>query len=194
MNILLVDSDRELLNNLQKGFMEHDYGIICFTGISEAQKCIAANILTIDVVVINYNQPDENGLKALQFLRGKYHELPLILLGSADLKNMVALAMHNDIDGFLKKPFTLDELINEIERVFSYRDKLFEKMKNRVLKDKCEALLSSLSSLGTSIKSLDVEKFPERQKKQLVHTANSSDKVAEITRELITKFEKNISV
>jgi DNA-binding NtrC family response regulator len=57
-----------------------------------------------------------NGIKLLQNIRKIYKSLPVILMTAYGDKDLVIEAMHYRCDGFIDKPFDIDELLDIINR------------------------------------------------------------------------------
>jgi DNA-binding NtrC family response regulator len=71
----------------------------------------------IDLVLSDYVMPGLNGIELLKRIRENHGSLPVILMTAYGEKDLIIEALRNRCDSFLEKPFTLDQLIQEIERV-----------------------------------------------------------------------------
>ena len=87
-----------------------------FSG-KDALKCLNDEDNTIDMVITDYAMPRMNGLELLQSIRKKDLDIPVVIMTAYGDKSLVIDAMQNDCDSFIEKPFTLETLLTEIERV-----------------------------------------------------------------------------
>ena len=62
-----------------------------------------------------------NGISLLKIIRTHYTHLPVILMTACEDKKETVDALCDPRNGFLLKPFSLAELLQEIEKVSSYR-------------------------------------------------------------------------
>ncbi|UCE75222.1 MAG: response regulator [Methanomassiliicoccales archaeon] len=118
MNILVVDDDALQLETLRRGLKNKGYQVLEALSGKEAVKCFArSNMAKIDLVLSDYLMPGMNGIELVKKIRQNYGSLPVILMTAYGEKELVIEALRNRCDSFIEKPFTLDQLMQEIERV-----------------------------------------------------------------------------
>ena len=88
----------------------------------EALDQLESMTYRIDLVLTDYVMPGKDGIGLLKKIRKKYDELPVIIMTAYGEKGMLIDAMRNRCDGFIEKPFNVDQLINEIQRVMGKFD------------------------------------------------------------------------
>lgn len=73
-----------------------------------------------DMIILDINMPEVNGLDMLEFLRRRkeWQSLPVIMLSSEAADVMVDKAMQMGADGYVMKPATIDELEKVMSRAF----------------------------------------------------------------------------
>ena len=73
-----------------------------------------------DMIILDINMPEVNGLDMLEFLRRRpeWKELPIIMLSSEAADVMVDKAMQLGADGYVMKPVTIDELEKVMAQAF----------------------------------------------------------------------------
>ena len=69
------------------------------------------------MVLANNVLPDNEGIELLKEIRKRRGDLPVIIMTDYGEKRMLINALRHRCDGFIEKPFDLNQLINEIERV-----------------------------------------------------------------------------
>lgn len=122
--ILVVDDDAELLKYIQRHLEETGYKTETANNGSDAMKII--NKGEIDLVVSDVKMPVMDGLTFLRLMRSNVntHHIPFIILSS---KNEIADRIEgweHGADGYLGKPFNIEELDTMIENLIGNRLKL----------------------------------------------------------------------
>lgn len=113
--ILIVDDKRIQLKTLRRGLRTRGYRV--FEAISGKQ---ALDHLekdeTIDLVLTDYAMPEMNGIELLKKIRETNKTIPVIIMTAYGDKDLVIEAMHYRCNGFIDKPFDMDELLEEIQQ------------------------------------------------------------------------------
>ncbi len=115
--ILIVDDEAEQLDSLRVGLKSSGFKVFEALNAEDALKLLNHGPEKIDIVITDYAMPGMNGMELLKKLREKNKTLPVILMTAYSKKDLVIDALRNSCDGFIEKPFTLDQLLKEIDRV-----------------------------------------------------------------------------
>ena len=119
MNVLIVDDEIVQIENLRIGLSSRGHHVYQALNGHEALSLIENDVNPIDVVITDYAMPEINGLELLQNIRWKHDNLPVILMTAYGHRDLILDALRNQCNGFIDKPFTLDQLLHEIDRVKS---------------------------------------------------------------------------
>lgn len=119
MNLLIVDNEIVQIENLRIGLSSRGHCVYQALNGREALSLIENDANQIDVVITDYAMPEINGLELLQNIRWKHGNLPVILMTAYGHRDLILDALRNQCNGFIDKPFTLDQLLLEIDRVKS---------------------------------------------------------------------------
>ncbi len=118
--ILLVDDESSLRRTLGLGLKQAGYDAEpCENGLTALKKLdsYTKNNIPLDAIVLDINLPDINGLKLVKIIKFKYPGIPIILItGYASRYNMDEID-HLDVSGFLEKPFTPPELVEQFVKI-----------------------------------------------------------------------------
>ena len=115
MKILVVDDDINLLESIGRGLRSKGYQVIEALSAEEALKHINFdNGSAIDLILADYVMPGMSGIDLLEKVREKSNSLPVIIMTAHWKKQVVIDAMRKNCNNFIEKPFTLDQLIEEI--------------------------------------------------------------------------------
>ncbi|HHP7241327.1 MAG TPA: response regulator [Cyclobacteriaceae bacterium] len=123
MKVFLTDDHAIMLSGLLKILsVEDDLDVV---GTAENVK----NTLTkldkckVDLLITDYNLPDEDGLSLVRKTKEKYPDIKIIVLSMHDEQHLVREIIKEGIDGYILKKDSHKELINAI-RAIQY-DKIY---------------------------------------------------------------------
>jgi DNA-binding NtrC family response regulator len=119
MNLLIIDDNPNQLYSLHIALKTKGHSVIIAGSGREALEKLRENNVRIDVVLTDYAMPGMNGLELLGHFQKEFESLPVIIMTAYGRKELVIAALQNGCAGYVEKPFTLEELMPEIERVTS---------------------------------------------------------------------------
>ncbi len=118
IRVLIVDDIRETRENLSKLlYFEKDIEVVG-TAVNGKEAIEAAKELQPDIILMDINMPDMDGITAAEIITAQVPQTQLIMMsvqGEADYLRRSMLAGARD---FLIKPFSGDDLIHTIRRVY----------------------------------------------------------------------------
>ncbi|MBW1897547.1 MAG: response regulator [Deltaproteobacteria bacterium] len=117
MNILVVDDEKIQLVGLRIGLQSRNHKVLTASSAEEALEFLNNDHNKFELIVTDYVMPGMDGMALLKKIREENKRLPIIMMTAYGEKNLVVDALHNRCNGFIEKPFSLDQLIEEIERV-----------------------------------------------------------------------------
>jgi DNA-binding NtrC family response regulator len=107
-NVLLVDDEQTTLFAFSRFMAKAGYSVTEATSLNEARETISSG--RFDVVILDLNLPDGNGIDWIPEVRGGYPATAIVVItGSADVPLAVE-AMCRGADNFLIKPVSLVDL------------------------------------------------------------------------------------
>lgn len=112
--ILVVDDEQFMVHTLSKILEVLGYDVISAFGGREAFDKFNAE--KIDLVVSDVHMPDMNGLELMASIKSRNPEFPVILVTGYGVDDARKTAGEYHADGFLGKPFRIEELRQIIER------------------------------------------------------------------------------
>ncbi len=113
--IFVIDDDKALCRSLkiQLEGMGHEvqYAVRASDGLAELSR------RKPDMVLLDLNLPDRNGIDVLQDLQERYRNLPVVVItGQQDTKSTIQ-AMRSGAFDYVRKPFEIDDVILLLEKV-----------------------------------------------------------------------------
>ena len=116
MRVLIVDDEKQDLQSLSIALRSKGFKVLESTSATQALGFIDRQE-SIHLVLTDYLMPGMDGVELLKAVRQKRPHVPVIMMTAYADKDIAIEALHNKCDGFLEKPFTLDQLEMEIKRV-----------------------------------------------------------------------------
>ncbi|MFA6053455.1 MAG: response regulator [Methylobacter sp.] len=108
MRLLLVEDDEILGEGLVEGLKMEGYAVDWLTNGKLADEALKLNCY--ELVVLDLNLPDMEGLDILKALRARKDETPVMVLTAKDTVPDRVEGLDSGADDFVIKPFELDEV------------------------------------------------------------------------------------
>jgi two-component system, OmpR family, response regulator QseB len=108
MRLLLVEDDEILGDGLAAGLKMEGYAVDWLTNGKLADEALKMNCY--ELVVLDLNLPDMDGLSILKALRTRKDETPVLVLTARDTVPDRVEGLDSGADDFVIKPFELDEV------------------------------------------------------------------------------------
>lgn len=112
MRILVVDDDRSILATVQEILVAEGYDVRAAGGGAEAVSIARSWAPTL--VLLDMRMPGVDGWAVARAMRGFAAGVPIVVMTAAE--NAARWADEISADGYLAKPFQLDDLLRCIER------------------------------------------------------------------------------
>lgn len=114
--LLIVDDEQETRRVLQLSLRGRGYSVEA-TEDPRRALALCAGSTPYDLLLTDYSMPGMNGMELLKAVRDLGRPLPVILMTAYGEKDLLVEALRNECDGFIEKPFAIEALVAEIERV-----------------------------------------------------------------------------
>ncbi len=116
MNVMIVDDEVVQVETIGRGLRSRGYKVCFALNGGDALGKLNDESRKIDLVITDYAMPEMNGLTLLKKIRERNGAIPVIMMTAYADKELVIDALRNRCASFIEKPFTLDQLIREIDR------------------------------------------------------------------------------
>ncbi|MDD2942626.1 MAG: sigma-54 dependent transcriptional regulator [bacterium] len=120
VKILVVDDDVSVRESLRL-ILERQYDVRVAEDAEEALKIIFSPLGEFfpGLVVLDLMMPGVDGLACLEKIRGKFPEMPVIMMTASSAVQSAVKAMKLGAVDYLSKPYDVDELLSLIEETLS---------------------------------------------------------------------------
>lgn len=138
MRILIVEDEKELQSTIAEGLKLDGYAVdICDDGKTACEMCFVEKY---DLVILDLNLPEMDGLEVLQQIREFDSELKVLILSARNTVSDKVHGLDNGANDYLTKPFDFAELEarirNLLRRSFVQQNNIltYDKLKMNVSK------------------------------------------------------------
>ena len=115
MRLLIIEDQIELAESVKKGLEKEGFQIDVSNWGKEGEELAYVN--AYDIILLDLNLPDKDGLDILRFLRESGILTPVIIITARDEIKERALGLDLGADDYVSKPFELLELRARIQAV-----------------------------------------------------------------------------
>ncbi len=112
MKVLLAEDDLDLGNGVRVALLDQGMEVVWVRRIEDAVRALESG--TCDLVLLDLNLPDGDGLSLLAKLRRERQSLPVLILSARDALNDRLQGLDSGADDYLVKPFVLAELLSRV--------------------------------------------------------------------------------
>lgn len=113
--ILHVDDHQDTRLLMSALLADCGYGVITAGSVSEALQL--ADEIAVDLYLLDIRLPDGTGVELCQKLRASHPQVPVIYYSAYGDPAAVQEALATCGDSYLRKPLSIDDIEQEIERV-----------------------------------------------------------------------------
>ncbi len=114
--ILVVDDDKSVSMGVRIT-LEDKYDVATVDSASDAFNHMATD--KVDLVLLDIRMPVMNGIEALKKMRKRHPEIIVIMLTAYPTEDNIQKSWASGAQGFLSKPFELDELRDYVDKALS---------------------------------------------------------------------------
>ncbi len=122
-NILIIDDDTDILSNLRDILTELGYDVTVSSRGREGVKIFSEREDEIDLIICDMIMPDINGIETISLLRKIRQDVKIIVSSGFHSEDSSTEIEEANINGFIQKPFRLNELSRLIHSVLNENQK-----------------------------------------------------------------------
>lgn len=109
-NFLLVDDEKPFVETIARRLRQRGHAVVCAFSGSQALDLLEDND-TIDVVVLDVNMPDMDGIETVETLKNRHPLVEVVMLtGQATVHSAIDALKFGAFD-YLTKPCDLEDLV-----------------------------------------------------------------------------------
>ena len=117
LRVLLVDDEQDIIEVIQDRLEAYGFAVVTAGNGREALKRLSQE--SFDGVFMDVKMPEMGGIEALEEIRKKDRNIPVIIITSSSTHEAGVEALGKGANDFVLKPFEWRELKGKIEKVFN---------------------------------------------------------------------------
>ena len=117
VRILAIDDSEEFRRILKELLDGEKFEVIAIGGPVKALELYAREKDNIDLVLLDYFMPQLDGVKTLEWLRKLNPNVKIVICSGGDALLLRRIVAEYHADGYVQKPFSVEELREQIEEV-----------------------------------------------------------------------------
>lgn len=118
--ILVVEDEENLRNIMQQVLDSASYKVILAETAKEAIDLFKLNKNLIEMVILDFNLPDANGLTVLEELMKIDSDVKVLLTSGFDVQESINEALQRGALDFIQKPFNRQQILEALKRIYAY--------------------------------------------------------------------------
>jgi PAS domain S-box-containing protein len=115
--ILVVDDEAAICQVTQTSLVNYNYQVLTACDAVEALSVYTQHQDAIALVLMDMQMPTLSGVNAIRHLRQINSELKIIVISGLSSNRKLLKDLGIDVQAFLAKPYTIEELLNSIQKV-----------------------------------------------------------------------------
>ncbi len=117
LKILAVDDDAMVCNVYKMIFGDEGYDLTVVESGRQAKKMLSEK--RFDLVIADFNMPDLDGFKLLQFVRDQRLKTRFILVSAYTTKGMELSFQKLHAEAIIHKPFNVSDMLDKVREVMN---------------------------------------------------------------------------
>jgi DNA-binding NtrC family response regulator len=121
--ILVIEDEENLRQIIQRILESSSYKVILAETAREGLDLYKVDKQLIELVILDFNLPDADGLSVLADLQKLDPNVKVLLTSGFDVDEAIREALQNGALDFIRKPFNRQQILDEVKKVYSYQAK-----------------------------------------------------------------------
>ncbi len=119
MNIIVADDSMVVRSIVTGAVKTLGHSPIQATHGGEVLDILEKNGVSIGLILMDWNMPTMDGYEALKAIKSdtRFSSIPVVMLTSESDEDRIKMAFDAGVDGYVEKPFTPEELVENLEKV-----------------------------------------------------------------------------
>lgn len=118
--ILVIEDEEQLRQILHSVLSSASYKVIPAETAREGIDLYRADKELIELVVLDFNLPDANGLSVLHQLQSLNPEVKILLTSGFDVDESIQEALKSGALDFIRKPFNRQQILESVKKIYTY--------------------------------------------------------------------------
>lgn len=118
--VLVIEDEENLRQIIQSVLENESYKVITAETAREGIDLYKADKQLIEMVILDFNLPDANGLSVLRELQQENVSVKVLLTSGFDVDNSIHEALEAGALQFMRKPFNRQQILDSVQQIYDY--------------------------------------------------------------------------
>ena len=118
--ILVIEDEENLRQIIQTVLDEESYKVILAETAHEGVDLYEADKHLIELVILDFNLPDADGLRVLKRLQAIDPEVKVLLTSGFDVDKSIQEALNCGAMEFIRKPFNRQQILDTVRKIYTF--------------------------------------------------------------------------
>lgn len=118
--VLIIEDEENLRQIIQSVLENESYKVITAETAREGIDLYKADKQLIEMVILDFNLPDANGLSVLRELQQENPLVKVLLTSGFDVDNSIHEALEAGALQFMRKPFNRQQILDSVRQIYDY--------------------------------------------------------------------------
>jgi FOG: CheY-like receiver len=119
IRVLVIDDDAQFLQFIRDLFKSDRFEVVATNSSVKALELFSRDAQGFDLVLLDYFMPHLNGAETFEWLRKLNPNVKVIICSGAEELQLRQIATQYGINGYIRKPFNMNEVLDLINKVVS---------------------------------------------------------------------------
>lgn len=133
IDVLIVEDHPVVVEGMKKLLLDSGLAKLCVTASNGKEALTFLNSFTPDIVLLDINLPDMNGIDLCKTMKGQFPEIKILAISSFSQRSYIMRMMENGAMGYLLKNSSEEEIIAAINDIIAGKIHLHDEV-NEILK------------------------------------------------------------
>jgi DNA-binding NarL/FixJ family response regulator len=125
--LLIVEDHPIVSESLARIIADSDLDVKCLAAPSAEKGLAFLNGNTIDLILLDINLPDMNGIEFCKVAKTRYRDLKILALTTVAQRHVLEKMIESGADGFILKTSDIDDIIGGIRHILAGKEFYFGK-------------------------------------------------------------------
>lgn len=116
--VLIIEDDKGIQSKVKNDLKEKGYKVAYVNSAQEGIDYCIKNV--VDIVLMDLNLPDRDGMYVIETIRSFNNVLPIIVLSNRSTTEVKVLALDAGANDYMTKPFNVNELYARMRKELRY--------------------------------------------------------------------------
>ena len=119
VNVLAIDDNEQFRNLIKELLKHHGFDVFAIANPIKALDHFAREKDRFQLVLLDYYMPHLDGAKTFEWIRKISPHVKVIIISGGDESRLRQILIKHPIDGYIRKPFRIEEALCVIRHVMS---------------------------------------------------------------------------